>query len=106
MTVPIRPTELSLTGIRQALQRIELNRRTGPQHDFTATSDPTTDEDESQGYSGGSLIYNVLRDRLFFCTDATKGRAVWENPFGPGIIAATGASEVHYTLLAGEAVAF
>jgi hypothetical protein len=81
MTLPIRPSEASPIEVRQALQRIELNRRTAPLHNFTATADPDTAgsdaDDETQGYSIGSFWFNTSTDQLFLCTDATAGAPVW-----------------------------
>ena len=54
MTSPIRPSEHTLIEVRQALQQIELNRRTAPLHNFNATTDPDENDDEGDGYSHGS----------------------------------------------------
>ncbi len=84
MTLPIRPSEVSPVEVRQALQRIEMNRRTAALGNLTATADPAVTDDESAGYSVYSRWLNTTNDKLFECTDATKGVAVWVNAFGVG----------------------
>lgn len=84
MTFPIRASEATLLEVRQALQRIELNRRTGCKHNWTATTNPGVTDGETEGYSAGSFWYNAhgtTGDYLFICTDATKDAAQWYNPF-------------------------
>jgi hypothetical protein len=44
---------------------------------FDATSDPTVNDDNTQGYGVGSRIINVTTDKEFVCLDATTGAAVW-----------------------------
>lgn len=96
MTTPIRPSEATLVEVRQALMRIEMNRRTGPQHNLTATEDWTVNADETAGYSAGSLWMNTVSDILYVCKDATRGAAIWANAFdgnetaGAGEVAGTG----------------
>lgn len=48
-----------------------------PKHNLTATTDPTVNDDASQGYSIGSMWVNGSADTIFFCADATVGAAVW-----------------------------
>lgn len=96
MTLPIRASEASLIEIRQALQRIELNRRTAPKHNFTATTDPTATDDESEGYTVQSWWFNDSTDELFLCTDATTNAAVWQNLTAAEIIG--GASKAFKTI--------
>lgn len=92
MTIPIRPSEASLIEVRQALQHIEMNRRTGVQDDFEATRDPVETDDETQGWSARSFWLYAALDRFWICTDATRNAAVWVNFFGPGVIAGSGPS--------------
>lgn len=94
MTTPIRPSEFSLVEVRQALQKIELNRRTGVQHNLNAVVDPAEDgsDDETKGYSASSFWFNATEDKLFLCGDATKDNALWVNLFGPLEVAGTGFS--------------
>jgi hypothetical protein len=42
------------------------------------TVDPTSADDETAGYSVGSLWYNETSGALFICTDETSSGAVWE----------------------------
>lgn len=42
-----------------------------------ATADPTTDDDDTDGYSVGSLWVNVTLDKTFVCVDASTSAAVW-----------------------------
>ena len=81
MTLPIRPSEATLVEVRQALQRIEMNRRTGPKDTLDATSAPGTTDDLTKGYSAGSRILDVTNDNLYICTDATKDKAAWSKVF-------------------------
>jgi len=46
---------------------------------FTATSDPLTSNDSTQGYEIGSSWVNTTTKQMFFCTDATSGNATWKN---------------------------
>ena len=64
MTAPIRASEATLIEVRQALQQIELNRRTGVQHNLNANAAPTVNDDETQGYSEDSLLYYTTADQL------------------------------------------
>ncbi|MEE9598020.1 MAG: hypothetical protein V3V96_14700 [Acidiferrobacterales bacterium] len=104
MTSPIRPSEHTLIEVRQALQQIELNRRTAPQHNFIATDDPDVDNDESEGYSHSSWWYNgdPGNEALFLCTDATKSAANWE-PLGNNGIIGGAPIGAQYVVLAGSA---
>ncbi|HEU00248.1 MAG TPA: hypothetical protein ENH89_07825, partial [Aurantimonas coralicida] len=101
MTLPIRASEATLIEVRQALQRVELNRRTAPQHNFTATTDPGVTDDESEGYTVQSWWFNDTSDELFLCTDATTGAAVWQNLTAAEIIG--GASKAFKTITAPDA---
>lgn len=90
MSQPIRTFVATFSEVRQALQRIELNRRTGVQNNFTATSAPEVGDDEVDGYSAGSFWFDTVADMIWLCTDATTGAAVWVNLFGSGGVAGTG----------------
>jgi hypothetical protein len=90
MTTPIRPSEATLIEVRQALQRLEMNRRKGIQNNYTATTDPGSSDDETSGYSAGSFWFNTNEDTLWLCTDATTDAADWVNFFGTGEVAGTG----------------
>ncbi len=49
------------------------------QSNFDATTDPTSNDDISLGYSVGSLWVNVSTDEGFQCVDNTDGVAIWES---------------------------
>jgi len=44
---------------------------------YGAVADPTVNDDAADGYVRGAMWINVAAGRLFFCTDATTGAAVW-----------------------------
>lgn len=48
-------------------------------NNFSATSDPTTGDDEADGYQPGSIWINTTSDDAFICVDATEGAAVWKD---------------------------
>jgi hypothetical protein len=48
------------------------------------TVDPDSDDDETAGYSVGSLWYNETSGTLFVCTDESSSGAVWEEISGGG----------------------
>ena len=58
------------------LDKIDANN---PKHNFTATTDPTATDNDSAGYSIGSIWINTSTKTIFQCTgtDATTGAAVW-----------------------------
>ena len=41
------------------------------------TSDPTVNDDSGDGYYAGSIWINESTGRMFVCTDASSGAAVW-----------------------------
>lgn len=49
----------------------------GPQNNFTATSDPTVSNDTTQGYSVGSEWFNTVTNQYWKCFSATTGAADW-----------------------------
>lgn len=48
-----------------------------PLNNFSATTDPTVNDDSGDGYSVGSEWWNTSTGDRFGCTDATAGAAVW-----------------------------
>jgi Phage Tail Collar Domain len=54
------------------------NGGTGGLSNLTATTDPTAASDSNDGYTEGSIWVNVTTDKVWFCTDATGGAAVWK----------------------------
>ena len=61
-----------------------------PLDNTTATTDPTSTDDVSEGYSVLSRWVNTTSDTVWICADATEGAAVW-NTAGPGADGADGA---------------
>lgn len=55
-------------------------------NNFTATIDPTINDDSSDGYSVGSVWVNTSTDKAFTCVDATAGAAVWSTGGGSDIL--------------------
>lgn len=53
-------------------------------HNLSATTDPTTGSDDTQGYEPGSLWVNVTLDKVFFCADNGTGAAIWVQVSGGG----------------------
>lgn len=48
-----------------------------PLNNYTATTDPTVNDDSGDGYSAGSLWVNTTSGDSFRCTSAAVGAAVW-----------------------------
>lgn len=53
-------------------------------HNWTATVDPVAGDDSADGYNRSSLWYNVTDSKLFVCTSANVGAAVWVDVTGGG----------------------
>lgn len=49
-----------------------------PQNNFSATVDPTVDDDSGDGYEVGSSWVNTSGNRAFICVDASVGSAIWD----------------------------
>lgn len=49
-------------------------------NNLTATSDPTTSDDKTEGYSFGSNWVNTNTNETFLCLDNTEDAAVWITP--------------------------
>ena len=47
-------------------------------NDFTATTNPTANDDDTLGYQIGSKWVNTSTDTLYICTNAGTGAAVWK----------------------------
>ena len=50
----------------------------GPRHNLTASAAPTATDDSAAGYGVGSQWLDTVGDKIWFCTDATTGAAVWK----------------------------
>lgn len=53
---------------------------------FTATTNPTTSNDVTQGYMPGSLWANTSANTLYWCETSGAGAAVWNGPLGNGTV--------------------
>lgn len=49
-----------------------------PLSNYAATTDPGVGDDDADGYSVGSLWWNVTGDSAFACLDASTGAAIWK----------------------------
>ncbi len=54
----------------------------GVLNNFTSNVNPTTSDDDTLGYSAGSLWYNNVDLTLWLCFDASTGTAAWNNIWG------------------------
>jgi hypothetical protein len=54
----------------------------GPLNNFTATTDPGVGDDDGDGFSAGSWVFNTVRQTMWFCADPSTGAAVWLPIFG------------------------
>ena len=50
----------------------------GPRQNLTATTAPTITDDSAAGYGVGSCWLDTVAGKIWFCTDATAGAAVWK----------------------------
>lgn len=46
-------------------------------NNYSATTNPTVTDDETEGYWKGSIIFNTENQTLWFCKDPAEGNAVW-----------------------------
>lgn len=51
---------------------------TDPKGNYSATTDPTVNDDTGAGYGVGSAWVNTTTDTAFVCLDASSGAAVWD----------------------------
>lgn len=56
-----------------------------PLNNYTATTDPTADDDEDEGYAIGSLWFNATDRTLWACWLANSGAAEWEMVGGSSV---------------------
>jgi hypothetical protein len=62
---------LSASNVEEALNAL------GVKNNLSATSDPTVNNDTSEGYAAFSRWVNTSNNEYFLCLDATNGAAVW-----------------------------
>ena len=61
------------------------------ENEFLKTIDPTSDDDETKGYSIGSRWVDIVTKTEYVCTDVTEGSAVWTaNPLGGDFVTEDG----------------
>lgn len=53
-----------------------------PKNNFSATTDPTANDDSGDGYSPGSQWLNTSTGDRFLCSNASVGAAVWQDVTG------------------------
>ena len=51
--------------------------KTEIKNNFSATTDPTVNDDDFDGYSAGSLWINVVTPAVFICSSSSAGAATW-----------------------------
>jgi hypothetical protein len=49
-----------------------------PFSNYTATTSPTVNDDEGDGYDIGSVWFDISSDTGYVCLDATSGAAIWK----------------------------
>lgn len=82
----------------------------GPLNKYDATADPTTGDDNVDGYSVGSVWANVTDDKAFMCLDASTDAAVWieitaagSSFDGTAYVGVNNQTGTAYTLVLGDA---
>lgn len=99
--IPVYIKINNTTGIRLAEQAIQ------PIDNYNTTTDPTVNNDITQGYRYGSKWINTFTSRAWILVDPTAGAAVWQElsavpgPTGPVGPPQTGAYQ-RYTYIASE----
>lgn len=56
-----------------------------PLGNFSATTNPTVNDDANDGYSLGSQWLNTVTGGMFVCTSAAVGAAVWKRTISPAV---------------------
>lgn len=70
-------TNNALTDGTKWVLLINLENGGNPLNNYTATTDPTVNDDESDGYSFGSIWYNTSAQEAYMCVNPANGAAVW-----------------------------
>lgn len=70
---------------------------TGPLDNLAATTAPTADNDETEGYSVGSRWVDVVADKVYACTNAAEGAAEWIETTSQGTTTLAGLTDVNIT---------
>lgn len=66
-----------LTNVAAARANLNLTGLANAFSNMSATTDPTVNSDNTQGYSIGSTWFNTLTNSMFVATKVTTGAAVW-----------------------------
>jgi hypothetical protein len=91
MSANIATVVANLTTITNAANNI-------PKAKLAASVAPTTGNDNTQGYSAGSLWCDTTHDLVYICTNPATGAAVWNSAFAASSLATL--SDVSVTSLA------
>ena len=67
----------NVTNSGVTLADIGLSNVLNTKHNYSATSAPTANDDDGDGYSIGSVWVDTVDDESWICTDATTTAAVW-----------------------------
>lgn len=88
-----KPSQDQFSEFIDAVGDIDAN---SPKNNFTATSDPTANDDANDGYAVGSRWVNTSTQGLFECVVAAIGGAVWKpiqtGSAGTGTVTSIGVS--------------
>jgi len=57
---------------------------------FSATTAPTVADDSASGYGVGSVWIDTTNDKVYVCTDAAAGAALWKQTDGAGSVTSVG----------------
>lgn len=77
---------------------------TSAQVNYSASTNPTINNDQTQGYSIGSQWINTSTGNIFFCTSATTGGANWSSGGGGGSSSYAVTASNSFTI--GQVIAF
>jgi hypothetical protein len=66
-----------LVGTETAADGADVRVTKAKRDNYTATTDPTANDDSTDGYTIGSVWINTSTDRIWVCVDATATAAIW-----------------------------
>lgn len=78
-TIVGRITSGVITGLTasEVKNLLSLTNVANTKYNLAATGAPTVNDDDTQGYSAGSIWFDTNNDAGYICTNATTGAAVW-----------------------------